>query len=132
MSYTAYCDGGSRGNPGPAASGIVIKKDNEVIFTEGIYLGKETNNVAEWTSLIMALEAAKKKNYYPIHIYMDSMLVVNQVQDLWKVKTPHLMQYYKKAKTLVTNQVKFEHIRREYNKEADAVVNICLDEQVGK
>jgi ribonuclease HI len=132
MKYTAYCDGGSRGNPGPAASGIVIKQDNEVIFTEGIFLGVETNNVAEWTSLIMVLDEAKKKNYYPIHIYMDSMLVVNQVQNLWKVKTPHLLPYYKKARTLMTTQTTFEHIRREFNKEADEVVNICLDNELGK
>ncbi len=132
MKYTAYCDGGSRGNPGPAASGIVIKEDNQIIFTEGKYIGNDTNNVAEWNSLIMALDEAKKKNYYPIHIYMDSMLVVSQIQDKWKVKTPHLLPYYKKAKALVTQGTTFEHIRREFNKEADEVVNICLDQELGK
>jgi ribonuclease HI len=131
MTYTAYCDGGSRGNPGPAASGIVIMKENETIFEEGIFLGDDTNNVAEWTSLIMALDEAKKKNYYPIHIKMDSLLVVSQIQDKWKVKTPHLLPYYKKAKTLLHPQVTIEHIRREFNKEADRVVNETLDTELG-
>ncbi len=130
MKYIAFCDGGSRGNPGPAASGFVIKSGEELITEEGLFLGIATNNEAEWTSLILALEDAKKKNLYPITINMDSLLVVSQINDKWKVKTPHLLPYYKKAKALLTPEVSIIHIRREFNKEADKVVNQTLDQQI--
>ena len=129
MNYTAYCDGGSRGNPGPSASGTVIFLGEKKVHEEGQFIGIDTNNVAEWNSLIMALEAAKSNNYYPITIKMDSLLVVSQINGKWKVKTPHLMPYYKKAKLLVTSQVTIVHVLREFNKEADAVVNETLDAQ---
>ena len=130
MKYTAFCDGGSRGNPGPSASAFVIFEEGVIIDSQGQYLGVNTNNVAEWTSLILALESAKLNNYYPITIKLDSLLVVNQIQNLWKVKTPHLLPLYKKAKLLVTPQIKFEHVLREYNKDADALVNETLDNQL--
>jgi ribonuclease HI len=127
LNYVAYCDGGSRGNPGPAASAFVLFLDNELVASEGKYIGEDTNNVAEWVSLILALEEIKKSEFYPVTIKMDSLLVVSQVQDLWKVKTPHLLPYYKKAKTLLHPSIKIEHVRREFNKEADALVNLTLD-----
>jgi ribonuclease HI len=127
MKYIAYCDGGSRGNPGPAASAFVTSDSSGVVSQAGVCIGDDTNNVAEWTSLILALDDAKKNNYYPITIKMDSLLVVSQINDKWKVKTPHLMPYYKKAKTLMTSQVTVEHVRREFNKEADKLVNEALD-----
>jgi ribonuclease HI len=126
LNYTAYCDGGSRGNPGPAASAFVLFLNNELVASEGKYIGEDTNNV-EWVSLILALEEIKKSEFYPVTIKMDSLLVVSQVQDLWKVKTPHLLPYYKKAKTLLHPLIKIEHVRREFNKEADALVNLTLD-----
>jgi ribonuclease HI len=127
MNYIAYCDGGSRGNPGPAASAFVLFLEDELVASAGKYIGEDTNNVAEWESLIMALEEINKSEFYPVTIKMDSLLVVSQVQDLWKVKTPHLLPYYKKAKTLLNPKIKIEHVRREFNKEADALVNKTLD-----
>jgi ribonuclease HI len=130
MKYIAYCDGGSRGNPGPSASGVVIYENEKLIFEKGLYIGdKSTNNEAEWNALIIALESAKVNNWYPLHVKMDSLLVISQIQDKWKVKMPHLMVYYKKAKALIVNNVSFEHIRREFNSEPDAVVNQVLDAQ---
>ncbi|MGL4757787.1 MAG: reverse transcriptase-like protein, partial [Patescibacteria group bacterium] len=79
----------------------------------------------------IALEDAKKNNFYPLRIRMDSLLVISQIQDKWKVKTPHLMQYYKKAKTLLNKEITFEHVRRELNKDADALVNKTLDQELG-
>ena len=130
MNYIAYCDGGSRGNPGPAAGAFVTFKDGERVSELGKFIGDDTNNVAEWTSLILALEDAKKNNFYPIVIKMDSLLVVSQINDKWKVKTPHLMPFYKQAKALLTSQIKVEHVRREYNKDADALVNLTLDKEL--
>jgi ribonuclease HI len=129
MKYTAFCDGGSRGNPGPAASGYVIFCDEKIINQGGEFLGIDTNNVAEWNSLILVLKKAKEDSLYPILIKMDSLLVVSQVQDKWKVKTPHLLPYYQQAKALMNKQITIQHVLRGYNKEADKVVNEILDNQ---
>ena len=127
-SYIAYCDGGSRGNPGPSASAsIVYDQDNKIIKEISKYIKINTNNVAEWQSLILALETAQELDLYPITIRMDSLLVISQIQDKWKVKTPHLLPLYKQAKLLINKNIKFEHVRREYNKEADRLVNEVLD-----
>jgi ribonuclease HI len=139
ITYLAFCDGGSRGNPGPSACGVVIKKINqkinqdiqEIVCSKGVFLGNDTNNVAEWMGLVTVLELALENRYYPIEIKLDSLLVVSQINDKWKLKAENLKQYYTKSKSLIkqinSNNVKIIHVLREFNKEADLVVNQTLD-----
>ncbi|HEX6462341.1 MAG TPA: reverse transcriptase-like protein [Candidatus Saccharimonadales bacterium] len=126
-----YCDGGSRGNPGPSASGFVILDENEQLIEEGgAYLGITTNNQAEYHAVRLALEAASKHNIQQIQFRLDSMLVVNQIMGLYKIKSRDLWPIYERIKELTHHfkQVNFVHVRREFNKEADAMVNKILDE----
>ncbi len=126
-----YCDGGSRGNPGPSASGFVILDENEQLIEEGgAYLGITTNNQAEYHAVRLALEAALKHNIEQIQFRLDSMLVVNQMVGLYKIKSRDLWPIHERIKALIQHfkYVKFTHVRREFNKEADAMVNKILDE----
>jgi ribonuclease HI len=141
--YKLQADGGSRGNPGPAACGFVIYRDGEIVEREGKFLNSTTNNVAEWTGLIEGLkkmktllEAEKQKSLNTITFEMDSMLVVMQIQRKWKVKQEHLKPLYEEGNLLVKEVEKlsgcpviFSHIYREFNKQADAVVNEILNIQ---
>lgn len=132
MTLHIYTDGGARGNPGPAATGIVIKNEaGETIEAFGNYLGSQTNNVAEYTALIEALKHAKTLGATSVHCYCDSKLVVEQLNRNWKVKEPTLQTLFLQAwNILVTfNDWKITHIRRELNTEADAEVNKVLDAQ---
>lgn len=125
-----YGDGGSRGNPGPSASGyVLIDMDDNVIETNGEYLNITTNNQAEYHSLRLGLERAKQLNVSKIHVFMDSMLVINQMKGIFKVKNKELMSVHKIIKELVANfdEVSFTHVPRELNKLADAEVNRILD-----
>ena len=127
-----YTDGGARSNPGPAAAGFVIKTEAGQIFKEGgRFLGKATNNEAEYQALIDGLKAAKE--FAPDHLdcFLDSSLVVNQLKGVFKVKQHHLQELVFKIKTLEQSlkSVRYQYIPREKNKEADAWVNKVLDEQ---
>lgn len=128
---TINTDGGARGNPGPAGIGVVIKNDQGLII-ENIkaYLGETTNNVAEYTALIKALEAAVRHEARELQINMDSELVVKQMQGKYKIKEPTLQQLAKKVFELQNSfsSINFTHVRREFNKEADALVNEAIDE----
>lgn len=128
-----YCDGGSRGNPGPAAYGFVVKKNRETIKEEGGYLGFETNNFAEYTALVKALSYLEGKNKgEEIQAYLDSQLVVSQLSGLYKVKSPKIRELVFKVRQLETSfrKVSYLHICRDKNKEADKMVNIALDKQL--
>lgn len=127
-----YADGGSRGNPGPSASGFVIYNiENSVVKKEGVYVGVTTNNQAEYKALIFGLQAAIELGVKSIQIYMDSLLVVNQVQGIWKIKKAELIPLQSKIKELLTefDEFSLSHVPRALNKEADAMVNECLDNQ---
>ncbi len=128
---TINTDGGARGNPGPAGCGVVVKNDQGLII-ENIshYLGEATNNVAEYTALILALEAAEKLGAQELHINMDSELVVRQMQGKYKIKEPTLQELAKKVFVLQNKfkLINFTHVRREFNKEADQLVNQAIDE----
>lgn len=130
-----YTDGASRGNPGPASIGVVIKNDqNEVIETVSEFLGTATNNKAEYTALIRALETAQKFRPLSVDFYMDSQLVVRQITGQYKVKDAGLIPLHKLAKALYrqyTNAT-ISHIPREENGEADALANEALDKQKQK
>lgn len=128
-----FADGGSRGNPGPSAYGFVVKKDGKTVKEEGGYLGIETNNFAEYTALVKALlylqSAAKGEE---IRVFLDSQLVVSQLSGLYRVKSPKIRELVAKVRELESafKVVKYQHILRDRNKEADRLVNIALDRQL--
>ncbi len=128
-----YTDGGSRGNPGPSASGFVIidPSTDKVLVDKGVYLGVTTNNQAEYLALKYALEEAQKMGAREADIYLDSMLVVNQMKGIFKVKNRDLWPIHDAIKQLMGSfkQVSFTHVPRELNKLADSAVNRALDEQ---
>jgi ribonuclease HI/pterin-4a-carbinolamine dehydratase len=129
-----FGDGGSRGNPGPSASGFVIlDMEDNVLVDRGIYLGITTNNQAEYTSLRLALEECLKMGVREVQVYMDSLLVVNQMKGIFKVKNRALWPIHDAIKKLATkfDEISFSHVPREFNKLADAAVNRALDEQLG-
>ncbi|GAC1498865.1 MAG: hypothetical protein NVS1B10_01010 [Candidatus Saccharimonadales bacterium] len=129
-----FGDGGSRGNPGPSASGFVIlDMEDNILVDKGLYLGITTNNQAEYTSLKIALEECLKMGVKEVHVYMDSLLVVNQMKGIFKVRNRDLWPLHDAIKQLVTkfDHVSFSHVPREFNKLADAAVNRTLDEQLG-
>jgi ribonuclease HI/pterin-4a-carbinolamine dehydratase len=129
-----FGDGGSRGNPGPSASGFVIlDMEDTVLVDKGVYLGVTTNNQAEYTALKIALEEALKMGVRVAHVYLDSLLVVNQMKGIFKVKNRDLWPIHDAIKQLVPKfeKISFDHVPRELNKLADAAVNRALDEQLG-
>ncbi|MGH7142018.1 MAG: reverse transcriptase-like protein [Candidatus Saccharimonadales bacterium] len=130
-----YADGGSRGNPGPSASGFVIFNDqNKILINKGVYLGITTNNQAEYTSLKLALEEAKKLGAKRVSVYMDSLLVINQMKGIFKIKNRDLWPIYKAAQQLsgLFKHIEFTQVPRELNKLADAAVNKALDEELNR
>lgn len=129
-----YADGGSRGNPGPSASGFVILDTNNVLLLEkGVYLGITTNNQAEYTALKLALEECKKQGVRQVHVHMDSLLVVNQMKGIFKIRNRELWPIHQAIKELVKGfeHVDFVHVPRELNKLADAAVNRAMDHELG-
>lgn len=126
-----YSDGGSRGNPGPSASGfVVLDDDGKVVSEGGAYLGITTNNVAEYQAVYLGLERAQELGVRTVDFRMDSLLVANQMNGLWKIKHPDLAIIHSRIKELAAQfeKVTFSHVRREYNTLADGVVNRILDE----
>lgn len=129
-----FADGGSRGNPGPSSSGFVIlDMEDTVLVDKGVYLGVTTNNQAEYTALKLALEECQKMGVKEIEVYMDSLLVINQMKGIFKVKNRDLWPIHDAIKKLVKSfkHINFSHVPREFNKLADAAVNRALDEQLG-
>jgi ribonuclease HI len=129
---TVFADGGSRGNPGPAASGaVLIDPSGETIEEVGRYLGIATNNVAEWNALLIGLEAAAARGYRRLAVRMDSELVVKQVRGEYRVKHVDLQPLHRKALALLRRfeQVDVRHVPRKQNAEADRVVNRVLDQE---
>lgn len=125
-----YTDGGSRGNPGPAASAAIIKDSTGKIITKASrYLGETTNNQAEYQGVILALE--KVLTYFPekIDFYLDSELVVNQLSQKFKVKDKNLQSLFVRIWNLSQKfkKIMYHYIPREMNKEADRLVNLELD-----
>ena len=127
--YIIYCDGASRSNPGEASYGVSINLNNKEIDTLKEYIGIATNNVAEYRGLIAALEYCVKNNINDVEIYLDSLLVVQQVNKEFKVKSKKLGDLYSYSLTLMEKikNINVIHIRREYNKRADELANEALD-----
>lgn len=131
----AYSDGGSRGNPGPSASGFVLMDPAQtVIFEGGAYLGITTNNVAEYQAVYLALEKALEFGAQKVDFRLDSLLVVNQLNGIYKIKNPDLAAINARIVEIVHqfDRVSFTHVRREYNRLADGMVNKILDEHQNK
>ena len=127
---TAYFDGGARSNPGPAGYGVYIVDDDGNVLAElSGSLGNTTNNIAEYNGLIAALQWAVDHNLSAITIKGDSLLIVEQMRGNYKVKNEGLRPLHMKARMLVMQigDVKFEHVRRELNKEADRLSNVGMD-----
>lgn len=123
-------DGGARGNPGPAAIGVVVKNhEGEVIKEIGKYIGERTNNEAEYEAIIEGLAAALEKKALIVDCYLDSEFVVNQLKGVYKIKNDRMRILWEKTKALEKNfkTVTYTHILRNKNKEADKIVNQVLD-----
>ncbi|HTV00673.1 MAG TPA: ribonuclease HI family protein [Luteitalea sp.] len=132
---TAYTDGGARGNPGPAGYGVHILDAHGQTLAELIGpLGRATNNVAEYSGLIAALEWAVEHGHTHVRIRMDSELVIKQMRGEYKVKHAGLQPLHAEASRLVgrVGRVTFEHVRREQNKVADGLSNAAMDQSEGK
>ena len=126
----ANIDGGARGNPGPSAYGVIVRDaKGEVIAELSDYLGIQTNNYAEYSGLLAALDFAVREKHASLKVLSDSELLVRQMQGRYKVKSPGLIDLYDRARTLVRKLEHFsiEHVLRQYNKEADSLVNQVLD-----
>ncbi|QCD94919.1 uncharacterized protein LOC114181596 isoform X2 [Vigna unguiculata] len=133
LSCTLHFDGASKGNPGPAGAGAVLRDGNKVYrLREGV--GTQTNNVAEYRSLILGLKCALKKGYKHIVVQGDSLLVCNQIQGLWKIKHPNMASLCSEAKELKNKFLSFKisHVLREYNSEADAQANQAINLKAGE
>ena len=125
-----YTDGGARGNPGPAAIGVVVKDgEGKIIHQFGRTIGKTTNNVAEYQAVVSALEwLATQFRPGKINFFSDSTLIVNQIKGDWKIKEAHLKPLVARVRYLVGQlAVAYTAIPREQNFQADALVNQALD-----
>ncbi len=130
-----YTDGGSRGNPGPSALGVYITDtDGNAIKRHGRYLDVQTNNFAEYSAIVDALTHCKELGADEVEMRMDSELAVKQLKGEYRVKNPGIGALFLQVHNLRLGfkKVTFTHVRREYNKEADAIVNEVLDRHVGK
>lgn len=129
--HQANIDGGSRGNPGPAAYGIVIRDGRgEVVARLKKYIGQNTNNVAEYFGLIAALDYAQTRGIRALRVESDSELMVKQMRGQYKVKSADLKPLFERAKKMsqTLESFRIDHVYREQNREADALVNQALDE----
>ncbi len=130
MKLISFSDGGARGNPGPAGIGVVLYNEKKELIKEfSRYLGETTNNQAEYRALIMALEKAHELEASELDCFLDSELVVKQLNREYKVKNQELAPLFLKIHNLSLEfkKITFTHIPREKNKEADALANQAMD-----
>jgi ribonuclease HI len=132
---TAYCDGGSRGNPGPAGFGVYIQDENGTVVAElSEYLGRKTNNYAEYSGLLAALQFAIDNDHPRLKVISDSELMVKQLKGQYRVNSPELRLLYDEAKRRIAKLQSFQaqHVLREKNKQADRLANLAMDRGTGK
>lgn len=137
MQFTLYADGGARGNPGPAGSGaVVFDAAGKRVVEVSDYIGETTNNVAEYEAVLRGLTKLKDEypeNFFghiPVLVRMDSKLVIEQMKGAYKVKHPNLIPRYLELRNLIARHfplITFEHVRREFNKDADLLANKAMD-----
>jgi probable phosphoglycerate mutase len=133
--FTAHCDGGSRGNPGPSGYGAVIQDaDGQVVARLSEFLGIQTNNYAEYSGLLAVLEWAIANGTKRLRVVSDSELMVKQMKGLYKVKSPGLRPLWEEAKRRAARLDRFEmrHTLRGGNQEADRLANQAMDKGMGK
>ncbi|MBN2447507.1 MAG: reverse transcriptase-like protein [Phycisphaerae bacterium] len=130
MRLTIHVDGGSRGNPGPAGAGVVIRtEDGAALFEGAFFLGRQTNNAAEYYGLIHGLQQVTSFEAEYITIHADSELLVRQITGEYRVKSPSLAKLYEQVQMLLLKlpRWKIRHVRREFNKRADELANLAMD-----
>jgi len=133
--YRANVDGGSRGNPGPASYGVVIRDPRgEIVAKLKKYIGRSTNNVAEYYGLIAALDYAQQHGVRALRVESDSELLVRQMRGQYKVKSADLRPLFERARKMAASLASFkiDHVYREQNAQADALANEALDETSGR
>jgi ribonuclease HI len=125
-----YCDGAARGNPGPAGAGVfVVTPEGDVVDEIAEGLGRTTNNVAEYTAVILGLERARALGARRVLVRSDSQLLVNQLSGRYRVKSEHLKALHQRVRTLAAGfeRARFEHVPRGQNVEADRLANDGVD-----
>lgn len=131
MTVYAHTDGASRGNPGESGIGIVLHDENgSVLFSGGGYIGKTTNNVAEYEALLACLRKVRSLNCQKLIVYSDSQLMVRQVRGEYKVKDKDLRMYFGKVQELISTggfEFSINHITREQNEDADLLANAGIE-----
>lgn len=135
MIFTIHTDGGSRGNPGPAAIGVVIERENVDKTTFGKYIGITTNNTAEYTAVLETfvelLKTVEAKDRGEVHFFLDSLLVVSQLTGRYRIKDTVLARLFMQIKLKEQEwgrSVSYQHIPRSQNAAADKLVNQALDQ----
>jgi len=131
----AYCDGGSRGNPGPAGFGVYIQDSAGKVLAElSQYLGKQTNNFAEYSALLAALEFAIAQGHRSLRVISDSELMVKQMKGQYRVNSPELRPLYEEARRRVPqlDHFQIQHVLREKNRHADRLANLAMDRGMGR
>jgi len=129
-SFIVHIDGGARGNPGPAGAGVVIRaEDGTSLFEGGLFLGRATNNVAEYRALLAGLERARALGAETVEVRSDSELLVRQMQGRYRVRNEALRELFDEAAALCRcfERVRFTHVRRQQNTEADRLANQAMD-----
>jgi ribonuclease HI len=129
-SLIVSCDGAARGNPGPAGAGSwLVTPEGAVVAEVAEGLGESTNNVAEYTAVILGLERAKELGATDVLLRSDSQLLINQITGVYRVKAPHLQPLHRRVRALAGSfeRIRFEHVPRERNKEADRLANAGVD-----
>ena len=126
--YILNFDGSSKGNPGLAGAGVVIYKNSEEICAIAQFLGHKTNNQSEYTALIIGLQAALNQGIDSLCVLGDSLLVINQINGIYRVTAPLLLDLYEQVKELKLRfrYIEFNHVYREYNVRADELSNLAL------
>jgi probable phosphoglycerate mutase len=131
----AYCDGGSRGNPGPAGFGVYIQDSTGAVLAElSQYLGARTNNFAEYSALLAALEFAITHGHKRLRVISDSELMVKQMKGQYRVNSPELRPLYEEARRRIAqlDHFQIQHVLREKNRHADRLANLAMDRGMGR
>jgi len=131
VTHVLYCDGASRGNPGPAAIGFVLlDPEGDTVVEMGSTIGVATNNVAEYQALIAGLETARSRGITELEVRLDSLLLVRQASGEFRVKAENLKPLHRRATALLRefDPARVVHVRRHLNERADAMANAALDE----
>jgi len=129
-----YIDGASKGNPGPSGIGVVICRDGETIKNMSVYIGRATNNIAEYNALIYGLQGALMLKAEKVTVNTDSQLLHRQIKKIYKIKNPNLLVLYKQAAQLMSafKEVLINNIPRQDNRGADKLANLAIKEAFKK